>query len=278
MINQFEMTLRDTLNNIRDSQVKEAMAYTMLSGGKRLRPMLLLSMVEDLGEDFSKGLYPAVALEMIHNYSLVHDDLPAMDDDDYRRHRLTAHKVYGEGMAVLSGDALLTMAFDVVLKANIRPEQALACVEILARNAGVEGMIYGQELDIDNKMKTIDELLESYRYKTGKLFAAAFEMAAIVSGHERYQKDAKKLGELLGIYFQIQDDLLEHTRSFEEIGKKADSDEKEGKVTVVSLLGLSESQELLKRYHSKLEKQLQIFPFQSKQVRNLIDEISDRTY
>ncbi len=278
MINQFETSLKNCLDALKDSQVKEAMKYTMLSGGKRLRPSLVLAFVEDLGGDMQKALYPAIALELIHNYSLVHDDLPSMDDDDYRRHRLTAHKVYGEALAILSGDALLTMAFDVVLKADLSPEQSLACVEILSRNAGVEGMVYGQELDIANEMESLDDLLESYRYKTGKLFAAAFELGTIVSGYERLQKDAKILGETLGVYFQIQDDLLEHTQSFEEIGKHVDSDEEEGKVTVVSILGLEEAQKLLLRYEEKLKEQLALFPFENNRVEKLIEEISQRSY
>lgn len=275
LINQ---NLQQTMDLIPNSIVKEAMSYSLLGGGKRLRSQLLLSLLQDYGIELEKGLPFASSLEMIHTYSLVHDDLPSMDNDDYRRHRLTNHKVYGEGMAILAGDALLTYAFQNCLQSSLPDATVLSCVEILSRNAGVYGMVLGQELDIDNKMKTLDDLIISYEHKTGKLFSAAFEMAVVIANKNDKQELASNLGLKLGVLFQVQDDLLEYTKSFEEIGKDVKSDVSEDKVTVVTLLGLEEAS----RYKDKLVQSfyddLELLGHTGDSLKTLIEEIVKRDY
>lgn len=278
MQSDFESLLKENLESLKDSSVKTSMAYSLLAQGKRLRPRLLLALLFDLSDQYEPGLYPAIALEMIHNYSLVHDDLPAMDDDDYRRHRLTNHKVYGEAIAILAGDGLLTYAFETVCKTNTDARKIVDCVNVLAKTAGAEGMILGQELDIENKMTDLDSLFASYHYKTGQLFSAAFEMAVILADQKAYLPQAQHLGSQLGIYFQVQDDLLEHTQSFETIGKKVDSDLKEEKVTVVTLLGLEKAQALSKELEMNMIETLQAMPTKNNATLTLIDEIVSRTF
>ncbi|CAM3573972.1 polyprenyl synthetase family protein [Erysipelothrix urinaevulpis] len=270
--------LQETMDLIPNSIVKEAMAYSLLGDGKRLRSQLLLSLLKDFEVDVTKGLPFASSLEMIHTYSLVHDDLPAMDDDDYRRHRLTNHKVYGEGMAILAGDALLTYSFQNCLQSSLSDGIVLTCIEILSRNAGIYGMILGQELDIDNQMKTLDDLIVSYEHKTGKLFAAAFEMAVVIAGKKDKQELASTLGHKLGVLFQVQDDLLEYTKSFEEIGKDVKSDVLEEKVTVVTLLGLDEAINYKEKLVQSFYDDLELLGGTGNTVKNLIDEIVKRNY
>ena len=278
MKNDLEQLLAENLECLSNSTVKKSMAYSLLSEGKRLRPRLLLSFLYDLTGSYETGLYPAVALEMIHNYSLVHDDLPAMDDDDYRRHRLTNHKVFGEATAILAGDALLTYAFETLTKTQTHAQHIVDCVSILANTSGAQGMILGQELDIKNEMDDLETLFTSYHFKTGKLFSAAFEMAVVLADHKALQSQAQSLGRNLGIYFQVQDDLLEYTQTFETIGKKVDSDLKEEKVTVVSLLGLEKAQALSKDLAHSMVATLEALPLQSNSTLTLIDEIVSRTF
>ncbi|NLL75178.1 MAG: polyprenyl synthetase family protein [Erysipelothrix sp.] len=230
--------LSDALKSAVDQKplVFESMAYSLLSDGKRIRPMMLLSLLSDLGGDYTKGIDAAVALEMVHTYSLVHDDLPAMDNDDYRRHRLTNHKVYGEGIAILAGDGLLTQAFMELSKVG-----SSDCIEVLARNAGPLGMILGQELDIKDEFDSLEDLTQCYLLKTGCLFAAALEMAALIADRKDLQESMRELGYKLGVVFQYQDDILEATQSFETLGKSSDSDTDRGKNTIVGFLGIDEA-------------------------------------
>ncbi|MBK2402503.1 MULTISPECIES: polyprenyl synthetase family protein [unclassified Erysipelothrix] len=258
------------------SVVKEAMSYSLMSGGKRLRPQLLLAMLQDFGCDYQIGLYPACALEMVHTYSLVHDDLPAMDDDDMRRFKPTNHKVFGEGVAILAGDALLTGAFTALSQASLDADVLGKCFEILARNAGSNGMILGQELDIDDQIQHIDDLVACYNLKTGCLFAAAFEMAAVIAGQDAYQKLAHELGLSLGVAFQFQDDLLEVTKSSEEIGKSNQSDAERDKTTVVSLLGLEQARTLTESYFSSIKDLLRKMNIENGNLKQIIDEMMSR--
>lgn len=273
-----EQEIKETLIRIKDSKVKESMEYSLNSGGKRLRPMILLSLLKDFKVDYNLGLPFAISLEMIHTYSLVHDDLPAMDDDDYRRHRLTNHKVFGEDVAILTGDALLTYAFENTLQSTLSPEDILLCINILSKSAGIEGMIYGQELDITNKMENLNDLIVSYQYKTGKLFAAAFELAMVISDNKQHLSLARTLGHNLGVLFQVQDDLLEYTQSFEEIGKNTDSDVEKDKVTIVSLLGIDEAfkykEQLVKEFYDDLS----LLHLESSHLKEIIDSLVNRNY
>ena len=229
------------------SRLSEAMRYAMLSGGKRLRPTLALAACEALGGSAADALRPALALEMIHTYSLVHDDLPAMDDDDLRRGRPTTHKAFGEATAILAGDALLTLAFEI-LATHPAGEAAAGrraeAVALVARRAGASGMVGGQIADLaaEGKIAAIAELEWIHRHKTGALIAAAVEIGAIhaaAGGEERAAMS--RYGEALGLAFQIVDDILDRTAPASALGKTPGKDEASGKVTYPSLLGLDES-------------------------------------
>ncbi|HMM05864.1 MAG TPA: polyprenyl synthetase family protein [Clostridiales bacterium] len=224
--------------------LREAMSYTLGNGGKRLRPSLFLLTADLYGKD-SENLLPfAAGLEMIHTYSLIHDDLPAMDNDAYRRGKPTNHKVYGEGQAILAGDALLSEAFYLMasLKETEPAERVLDALRYVADYAGLGGMVYGQSLDLlgEGKMLTVDALKEIHFYKTGALLSLAFVCGAVLGGAP--QKDVEALdgfGRSLGLAFQITDDILDHEGTFAELGKPIGSDEVNGKSTYISLLGLA---------------------------------------
>ncbi len=228
--------------------VLEAMRYSLFAGGKRVRPILAVASAEALGAK-TAGLLPAAgALELIHTYSLVHDDLPAMDDDDLRRGRPTCHKVYGEAIAILAGDGLLTMAFEVLsdprrLKAIPAP-RLLAIIREIATASGVFGMVGGQVVDIQSEGKEMDlpTLEYIHTHKTGALIRASVRVGALYAGAgERQFAALSRYGELVGLAFQIADDILDLTGKEEEIGKDVGSDLEKGKMTFPSFYGLEES-------------------------------------
>ena len=235
-----------------DSRTRQAMTYALSAGGKRVRPSLLLAALKDYGVDESIGYPAAAALEMIHTYSLIHDDLPAMDDDDLRRGKPSTHIAFDEATAILAGDGLLTEAFETVL-ASPR-EHIPELVEVLARNAGAQGMILGQTLDLEaeNHAATLAELEDIDRYKTGCLLSAALEMAAILANHPEDQPAMQELGEKLGIAFQIRDDILDVVSTEEAMGKSL-SDADNGKSTFVSLLGLEGAKNAEKDYEKRAD-------------------------
>lgn len=199
------------------SRLPEAMRYSVFAGGKRLRPVLLLASCEVVGGDSSRALPYACALEMIHTYSLIHDDLPAMDDDDFRRGRATSHRVFGEAMAILAGDALLTEAFRVMASQEARnglPEGVvLEVIEEIAKAAGVQGMVGGQAVDVEAEDREVD--LETvrwiHRHKTASLIAAAVRAGALIGGATPEELDAlSRYGEAVGVAFQVVDDIIDH--------------------------------------------------------------------
>jgi geranylgeranyl diphosphate synthase type II len=225
----------------------ETMRYAVFSGGKRLRPVLALAACEAFGGRLADVLAPAAALELIHTYSLIHDDLPAMDDDDLRRGRPTAHKAFGEAEAILAGDALLTLAFEVLATRPVgdalaaRRTEAVACV---ARRAGHAGMVGGQLADLEAERQPATEasLEWIHRHKTGALIAASVEIGALHAGAEAEDRAAMaRFGEAVGLAFQITDDVLDRTASAEALGKTPGKDEKSGKATYPKLLGLDAS-------------------------------------
>lgn len=234
------------------AKVMEAMNYSVLAGGKRLRPMLMEETYRMFGGN-EQVIEPFMAAqEMIHTYSLVHDDLPCMDNDEYRRGRKTTHAVYGEGMAVLAGDALLNYAFETACKAFSLTEdlqKAASALTILANKAGIYGMIGGQTADImaeDAQPDTVTEelLLYIHKNKTAALIQSSMMIGAILAGADTKQiNDIEKIGYNIGIAFQIQDDILDVTGSFEELGKPIGSDEENNKVTCVTLMGLEKAKE-----------------------------------
>lgn len=228
--------------NAEYAKLYEAMNYSLLMGGKRIRPILTKAVLESLGGDADKYQDMICAIELIHTYSLIHDDLPAMDNDDYRRGNLTNHKVFGDGMAVLAGDGLLTHAFSqLCTNPNATAEQKLACVTSLSLAAGPAGMVGGQAFDLESEGRHIPlkELQVLHRGKTGALFLAAIEIGLIL-GHadEATKKAYLTYGDLLGLLFQITDDILDVTGTVEALGKMPGSDEKADKSTYVSELGL----------------------------------------
>ena len=231
-----------------DARLAESMKYSLMAGGKRLRPILLMASADAVGARGEDYLTSACALEMIHTYSLIHDDLPAMDNDDYRRGRLTNHKVYGAGIATLAGDALLTMAFEVLLRQEgVSPETLVRVVREVSTAAGPNGMVGGQTLDLASEGKQIDKetLRRMHMAKTGALFRAAVRSGAILAGAD----DAKlaaltEYAEAFGLAFQITDDILDVTGDEAAIGKPVGSDERNHKSTYVTLTSLDEAKRL----------------------------------
>ena len=227
-----------------------AMEYSLLAGGKRLRPALCLAWAELGGLAGDAALPAAAALELIHTYSLVHDDLPAMDDDDLRRGRPTNHKVYGEALAILAGDGLLTEAFSLILDnpGGLPPERAIRAASLLARGAGPSGMVGGQAVDMELTGRTgvaLPALRNLHAMKTGALITAACAMGAALSGAgPDFLARAEGYGRSGGVAFQIADDILDVGGDEKAIGKPVGSDERQGKVTYPSLVGLPESRRL----------------------------------
>ncbi len=230
------------------SKVDDAMAYSLLAGGKRIRPVILMSTAEALGKKGYNYLPVACGLEMIHTYSLIHDDLPCMDNDDYRRGRPTNHKIYGEAMAVLAGDGLLTLAFEVMLEQkNVDQEALIETVREIAMCAGNFGMVGGQGLDIEYEGKQIsaEELRRMHAGKTGALFIAAVRGGARLAGATPEQLAAlTRFADLLGLAFQITDDILDVEGNADELGKPIGSDKKNHKSTYVSLYTLDVAKDM----------------------------------
>lgn len=218
----------------------EAMRYSLLAGGKRIRPVLTLEFARLAGLDWHTAVPVACALELVHTYSLIHDDLPCMDDDGLRRGKPTNHKVYGETLAVLAGDALQPEAFRLILTApGLTADKRAACALILAKAAGADGMVAGQVIDTLHAPGTEEELGEVHRLKTGAMIAGACKLGvAAAGGDQALLAAAEEYGYQLGLAFQIRDDMLDVIGNVDEFGKPIGSDKEEGKVTYVDLLGL----------------------------------------
>lgn len=226
----------------------DSMNYSLLQGGKRIRPILIMMILESLNVDPTPYLDTICTIECIHTYSLIHDDLPAMDNDTYRRGFLTNHKVYGEAMAILAGDALLTAAFEIVNSDNNTTDsQKVAISRILAKYSGAKGMVGGQSFDIDSEGKKISlqELQTLHRGKTGSLFMACVEIALILKKiNESDHKAYINFAEQLGLLFQITDDILDYSGTTKELGKETGRDEALNKATYVSIFGLSKTKQM----------------------------------
>ena len=277
-----ERALREELTKtpILDDTLRASMEYSLMAGGKRLRPILLMAAADAVGADGTKFLSVACALEMIHTYSLIHDDLPAMDDDALRRGKATNHVVYGDGIAILAGDALLTLAFTVILRQKDVPaETLLRVVDEISRAAGAEGMVGGQALDLEaeNRQITMEELRSVHRGKTGALFCAALRSGAILAGATEEQLAAlTSYAGHFGLAFQITDDILDVIGSAEEIGKPVGSDEKNNKSTYVSLTSLPEAQALARCTAEAAEEALSIFGAEADFLRGLVSYLVNR--
>ena len=248
----FETELKKELQELSYPEtIAKGMEYAVLNGGKRLRPFLLFATLDLLNEDISKGVKSAISLEMIHSYSLVHDDLPALDNDDYRRGKLTTHKVFGEAEGILIGDSLLTYAFYVLSQKNLEFlsfEQIVNIISKTSEYAGINGMIGGQMIDIQSENKKIDfeTLKYIHSHKTGKLIKLPIEIACIIANVERDKKEVlEEYADLIGLAFQVKDDILDVEGTFEELGKPVGSDVDLHKATYPSILGMEESKKIL---------------------------------
>ena len=262
------------------SRVDEAMAYSLFAGGKRIRPILLMATADAVGANGYNFLPVAAGLEMIHTYSLIHDDLPAMDDDDLRRGKPSCHKAYGEAFAILAGDGLLTRAFDVVLESDASSDQKVQLVHLLSDYAGVYGMVYGQELDLlaeDDTAMTIDKVFAIDAYKTAKLLTLPLLCGATLADKEKDYPHWEKIGYDLGIQFQIQDDILDQTQSSQALGKST-SDQENHKQTFVSLLGLEKAKAEVVRFEKEIQSELQYFQGDTSYLKSLIRFMVYRTY
>ncbi|MBQ9861288.1 MAG: polyprenyl synthetase family protein [Clostridia bacterium] len=264
-----------------DDGIGEIMRYACEGGGKRIRPVLLLEWCRLCGGTVDTAMPFAAAIECIHSYSLVHDDLPCMDNSPLRRGKPSAHAKYGETMALLAGDALLNRAFEIMLSAdNVAPRAALRAAAELADNAGVYGMIGGQVLDLDSEGKRIDlDILKRLQEgKTAALLVAACRMGAILGGGSDKQIDsAGRYGYYLGLAFQVVDDILDVTATAEELGKPVGSDDENEKNTYVSLLGLEKAGELAASYTAQAKDALTDFA-DGADLRQLADALLTRTH
>ena len=278
MLNEY---LKHALDSVTDSRVKEAMEYSYLAGGKRLRPKMVICTAECCGASAEDAYPAAAALEMIHTYSLIHDDLPAMDDDDLRRGRKTCHVQFDEATAILAGDGLLTEAFSHIAQSHYSDHIKALCMKVLAENAGASGMVLGQILDLINENNpecTYDTLKTIHINKTGRLFSCALQLGAIVAGREEECAALNEAGLLLGLAFQIQDDLLDVTSTSEIMGKTIGKDANAHKSTTCSLLGIEKSQQLLEEVYEQLLKKIGECSFDTVKLVDLFLEMKDRNH
>ena len=283
-VEKIEAILREYLPeaNGYQSVIMEAMEYSLMAGGKRLRPMLMMETYRLFGGE-TEVIYPFMAaMEMIHTYSLVHDDLPAMDNDMYRRGKKTTHAVYGEDIGILAGDGLLNMAYETMSMAILKskyPQRAALAMNILAYKAGIYGMIGGQTVDVinENKEKDIDTINFIHKLKTAALIEGAMMVGAILAGvDEQAVETVEEIATNVGIAFQIQDDILDVTGTLEELGKPVLSDEKNNKTTYVTLKGIDESKRLVEDYSEKAVNLLESLGGDSEFLKNLIIKLINR--
>lgn len=273
-----DLSIEYQLNKLKYPDIiADGMRYSVLNGGKRLRPILLLMVLELFGKKIELGLPIAVAIEMIHSYSLVHDDLPALDNDDYRRGKLTTHKKFGEAEAILIGDALLTHSFSVVADEtrDISSDKIVKIIGMISRYAGISGMIGGQIIDLESEKKRVS--LETLKYihenKTGKLIKLPIEIGAIISdATEEEYKALERYANGIGLAFQIKDDILDIEGDFEKIGKPIGSDLELEKTTYPSIFGIEKSKEILNEVISDAKRSLNIF---SKEKVQIFLELAD---
>lgn len=262
------------------TKLNESVRYSMFAGGKRLRPILALSAAEAAKKDPKTVLPVACALEMIHTYSLIHDDLPAMDDDDLRRGRPTNHKVYGEAVAILAGDSLLTLAFHTIAQhsKNGHSEKSIRVLSKISQAAGPQGMVGGQVQDLLSEKKKIspEELENLHRHKTGALIQVSLEVGAIFAGASEAQIEAlSQFGGSIGLSFQIADDLLD-IEGGEEIGKDVGSDLEKEKATYPSIMGVEASRELAKKLTADALEALREFDESADPLREIAQYVVNR--
>ena len=278
--------IKQAINNfyaqpsVSDSLI-EAILYSVQAGGKRIRPLILLELVEAFGQELQQAHFQvAAALELVHTGSLIHDDLPAMDDDDYRRGRLTNHKKFGEAMAILAGDSLFLDPFGLIAMADLPSQVKVALISELSLAAGSFGMVAGQVLDMQDEGQVIslEDLKTIHANKTGKLLTYPFVAAGLIVQAEQFvQEKLRRIGELLGLAFQVRDDILDVTASFEELGKTPQKDLATAKSTYPAFLGidgaknffnqtLDEALEILKALEEKTE-------FSGEEIQKIVESL-----
>jgi geranylgeranyl diphosphate synthase, type II len=281
---EVEAALNDSIKVKYPEKIYESMRYSLMAPGKRLRPILCLASCKLFGGDVSMSMPTACAMEMVHTMSLIHDDLPAMDNDDYRRGKLTNHKVYGEDIAVLAGDALLAYAFEFIADNthNVPSDRLLRVVSRLGRAVAAEGLVGGQVVDLESEGKT-DTTLETlnfiHRHKTAALLEASVVSGGILAGAD--PEDIKRLtiyAQNIGLAFQIIDDILDITGTSEELGKTAGKDIQAQKVTYPSLLGIPESQVQAQNLIDMAKSQIQCYGNSAIPLMRIADYIIARTY
>jgi geranylgeranyl diphosphate synthase type II len=272
-------------NNTYPPEIFKSMRYSLFAGGKRLRPILVIASAETVGGKREAVLPFACAIEMIHTYTLIHDDLPAIDNDDFRRGKPTNHKEFGEAIAILSGDALLTMAFQIMsdarLMPNINPSVILRAINEVANAVGVFGTIGGQVVDIQSSGKNLDipTLEYIHTHKTGEMILSAVRAGAILSGCEDDELNAlTRYAENIGLAFQVVDDILDVEGKSEVMGKTAGSDERMKKVTYPAVFGLAESKKIASRLIDNSIKSLEMFGDKAEVLKDISEYIIARKF
>lgn len=266
----YETTMNDTLQRlihqyVDDNYLREACLYAVMNGGKRIRPQLSIAFAQFFGEKTDNIYQIAAAIEYIHCYSLVHDDLPAMDNDDMRRGLPTAHKKFDEATAILIGDSLLTLAFEVITNLNISSDIRCNLMSTLSKAAGASGMIKGQAQDMHLSLDYIPNNIEHIKAmtynKTGALLSASCKMGAIAAGisDQKILNDIEQYAYHIGSAFQLKDDILDYESTFEEVGKKTKKDAKDGKINLVTLLGIEKTKQELNNHIDNALKSLNSF-------------------
>jgi len=263
----------------KQSILHQAMHYSIDSKGKRLRPLITLTVGLTYQADIQKLLPAAIAIELMHTFSLIHDDLPCMDDDDLRRGKPTTHKKFNEPTAVLAGDALQTLAFETLANSQLNDKIKIKLISCLAKSSGAEGMALGQTLDMQAEINNTnkDQIFNIHQHKTGALIGASFAFGHIIANcqHTEAQK-LNQLGKTIGLAFQIQDDILELQNSTETLGKDASSDLKSNKATFPSVLGMQESLNILKNLQSTSDNIIESLSSDTTLLRRLITCIINR--
>ena len=262
-----------------DYIVEKSMNYSLLAKSKRLRPLLLLNLIKDFNVDETIGYPFGSSLEMVHTYSLIHDDLPAFDNDDYRRGKLTNHKAFDEQTAILAGDALLTYSFENLANSFYSDSLKVKLIKLLANYSGKDGMIKGQSLDkeFEGKQVSIDDLLQMDNLKTGKLITVALLGACYIANKEEYLNLFEQVGKKLGIAFQIQDDILDVTADVKQLGKST-SDKDNNKSTYVSLLSLNKAKDLVTTLLTEINDLLSDEKNHFDNTKELIANLANRTW
>ncbi|MBM7569710.1 farnesyl diphosphate synthase [Aquibacillus albus] len=280
---EFNQVLEAYINRINAPQrLKDSMLYSLEAGGKRLRPILMMTSCESYGGNAESVLPTAIALEFVHTYSLIHDDLPAMDDDNYRRGKLTNHKKFDEATAILAGDGLLTHSFTIIsTDPTLSNEQKVFLIQKLSEASGPEGMVAGQLLDIQAEKSGVElnELEKIHRLKTGQLIIFAIVSGAYIGGATTKQLEAlNKFAGYLGLIFQVQDDILDVTGDPDLIGKPVGSDENNFKSTFPKLLGLEGAKKQKQLYVDKAKEALRHANIKNSLLEEFTDYLSDRSY